>query len=227
MDTLTSFRKRALTASAAIAIAFFFANSTTFAQAYVLDDGSSENDVGLTNGGSFIALSSFAVLPGFNTITSISIAWGTPAFPDPSLIGLTYTAVLWSDPNNDGDPTDAVVLATAPGVITSQGADVFLTSLITPTTVLTSNFFVGFVITHNAGQTPASLDQTTPVANRSFLSIGGDPNDLSGALAVENFFPGNWLIRADAIPEPSTYLLTGLGLVALIGGRRYLRRQRA
>ena len=39
---------------------------------------------------------------------------GTPAFPDPTLNGLAYTAVLWSDPNGDGSPTDAVVLAMAP-----------------------------------------------------------------------------------------------------------------
>ena len=59
-----------------------------------------------------MALNSFPVNGGNNVITSISIAWGTPAFPDPSLDGLSYTAVLWSDPNGDGSPTDAVVLAT-------------------------------------------------------------------------------------------------------------------
>src|SRR5262245_30140586 len=93
---------------------------------YVIDDGTAEDSVGLTAGGSFVAVNSFPVIAGNNVITSISVAWGTPFFPDPSLDGLTYTAVLWSDPNGDGSPTDAVVLATAPGVISMQGTDTFL-----------------------------------------------------------------------------------------------------
>ena len=78
---------------------------------YMIDDGMAEDSVGLTAGGSLVALNEFPVTGGNNVITSISIAWGTPAFPDPSLNGLPYTAVLWSDPNGDGSPTDAVVLA--------------------------------------------------------------------------------------------------------------------
>ena len=78
---------------------------------YMIDDGTAEDSVGLTNGGNFARLNSFPVSGGNNVITSISIAWGTPAFPDPTLNGLPYTAVLWSDPNGDGSPTDAVVLA--------------------------------------------------------------------------------------------------------------------
>ena len=81
-------------------------------------------------------------------------------FPDPTLNGLPYTAVLWSDPNGDGSPTDAVVLAMAPGVISQAGTDTFITTAIPPTMVTTANFFVGFLITHTAGQFPAAFDET-------------------------------------------------------------------
>jgi hypothetical protein len=166
---------------------------------YLIDDGTAEDSVGLTAGGNLLCLNSFPISAGNNLITSISIAWGTPAFPDPTLDGLAYTAVLWSDPNGDGSPTDAVVLATAPGVVSQQGTNTFLTSVITPTMVTTPNFFVGFVIAHAAGQFPAAFDTDAPtLSGRSWVSIGGNINNLSDAVTIESVgLVGNWLIRAE------------------------------
>src|SRR6476660_1534089 len=166
---------------------------------YMIDDGTAEDSIGLTSGGTFVACNSFPVTGGNNVINSISIAWGTPAFPDPTLNGLPYTAVLWSDPNGDGSPTDAVVLAQAPGVISQQGTDTFITTVIPPTMVTTANFFVGFLITHTAGQFPAAFDETAPtLPNRSWVAQTASINDLSGAITIESAgLVGNWLIRAD------------------------------
>ena len=173
----------------------------------MIDDGSAEDAIGLTGGGDVIALNEFAVVPGNETITSVSIAWGTAAFPDPSLNGLSYTAVIWSDPNGDGNPSDAAVLATAPGTVTNAGTDTFVSSTFN-TTVTTANFFVGFLITHGDGQFPAAFDETPPtLSNRSYIAGGasgtGDINNLNNndlAVApIESFgLIGNWLIRADA-----------------------------
>ena len=166
---------------------------------YMIDDGTAEDSVGLTAGGSLVALNSFPVSGGNNVITSISIAFGTPLFPDPTLNGLPYTAVLWSDPNGDGSPTDAVVLAMAPGVVSQAGTDTFITTVIPPTMVTTANFFVGFLITHAAGQFPAAFDETAPtLPNRSWVDATANINDLSGAITIESAgLVGNWLIRAD------------------------------
>ena len=176
-------------------------------ETYILDDGTAEDAVGLTLGGDIISLNQFTVIPGDETINSISIAWGTPAFFDPSLDGLPYTAVLWSDPNGDGQPDDAAVLATAPGVVASQGTNTFLITPITPKGVATS-FFVGFIITHMAGQFPSAFDESAPVFNRSFVAGDTAPgtgnidclpcNELPVA-PIESFgLFGNWLIRATA-----------------------------
>ena len=190
------------------------------AQTYALDDGTAENSVGLSGavGGTFVALNSFAVTGGNNTITSISIAWGDATAPDPFLNGLPYTVGLWSDPNGDGAPADAALLASADGVILAAGTNTFIPTVITPTAVMTPNFFVGFIITHPADQNPAAFDQTAPsFPNRSFIVFPGDINDLSAAAPIENFVgPGNWLIRAEAIPEASTFALVGLGLAGLV-----------
>ena len=221
--------------AAAIALSLIGPHIAVATSTYMVDDGTAEDSIGLTAGGSFTALNGFAVTGGNNLITDIAIAWGTPAFPDSSLDGLAYTAVLWSDPNGDGSPTDAVVLATAPGVIAFQGTDTFLTSIISPTVVLTPNFFVGFVITHSAGQFPAAFDETPPtLPNTSWIAQTGNINDLSGASPVEQAgFSGNWLIRADAIaaapeggvstPEGgSTLVFLSVGLLAVGGFRRML-----
>src|SRR5215208_656582 len=180
---------------------------------YMIDDGTAEDSVGLTAGGSFVACNSFPVTGGNNVITSISIAWGTPAFPDPTLNGLPYTAVLWSDPNGDGSPTDAVVLAMAPGVVAQQGTDTFITTVIPPTMVTTTNFFVGFLITHTAGQFPAAFDETAPsLPNRSFVAQTANINDLSGAFPIEQAgLVGNWLIRAEGSTGGGTPTTTATG----------------
>lgn len=126
-----------------------------------IDDGTAEISIGLTNGGDFICLNEFAVIPGSETINSINIAWGTPAYPDPTLDGLPYTVVLWDDPDGDGDPSDANVLATASGVVANQGTDTFIHTLIPSTTVTTPNFFVGFLLPNTlAGQFPSAFDET-------------------------------------------------------------------
>lgn len=176
---------------------------------YMIDDGGADDSIGLTAGGDIIALNEFTVIPGNATITSVSIAFGTPLFPDPSLNGLSYTAVIWSDPNGDGDPSDAAVLATAPGTVSQAGTDTFLTTNFN-TTITTANFFVGYVITQNAGQFPAGDDETAPVfLNRSYLAGsltqgGGNINNLTQndipVATIESLGlpPGNWLIRADA-----------------------------
>src|SRR5262245_2856866 len=151
---------------------------------YMIDDGTAEDSVGRNSSGAFVACNSF---PGNNVITSISIAWGTPDFPDPTLNGLPYTAVLWSEPNGDGSPTDAVVLAMAPGVISQEGTNTFITTAIPPTTVTTANFFVGFIITSTANQLPAAVDETAPTySNRSWFALTSNINDLSGAVTIES-----------------------------------------
>src|SRR5262245_10439624 len=138
---------------------------------YMIDDGTSENSIGLTLGGEIVCLNTFEVIPGSETIAHIIIASGTPLFPDPSLNGLHYTVAIWSDPNGDGSPTDAVLLTTASRVVADERTDTFIDTAITPTTITTANFFVGFAIDHAAGQFPAAFDQDPPtLPNTSWVA---------------------------------------------------------
>ncbi len=174
------------------------------ASTYQIDDGSAEDAIGLTSGGDIISLNEFKVIAGSENISSVSIAWGTPAFPDPTLDGLPYTVAIWSDPNGDGDPGDAVLLTTASGIVANQGTDTFITTNISAS-ITTQNFFVGYLITHNAGQFPGAFDESNPIFNRSYVAGGAsgninnlNDNDLPVA-PIESFgLFGNWLVRADA-----------------------------
>jgi hypothetical protein len=181
---------------------------------YMIDDGTAEDAVGFGDGLSNIEslwFNQFAVIPGQTTITTVSIAWGTPAFPDPSLNGEPITAAVWSDPNGDGNPSDAVLLGSVAGTIQSQGTDTFINYTFSPPVTLpagATSFFVGDMTPAHSGfeQFPAALDENSTLHRQSWVAANaaGGPvniqnpgqNDTVGL--IDDFgLPGNWLIRAD------------------------------
>jgi hypothetical protein len=206
-----------------------FAPLAVHANTYQIDDGTSEFGAGNGMGGDFIALNEFSVTAGNNLISSISIAWGGPG--DASLNGLTYTAVLWGDTDNNGVPTDSpmLVLGTIPNIVISgSGTNTFVTSTFgSPIFVPTQNFFVGFVVTNTPGQLPVASDTSMLLTNRSFYALNGagagDINDLNNNYSGLLQFGPTFMIRADAVPEPSTYALIIVGLV--VGGVILLRQK--
>ena len=167
-----------------------------------LDDGTHENTIGLTQGGYCAWLNHFVIADTNVRIDSIRLAYGT--VPN----GTPVTVYLWSDPDQDGDPHDARVLASASAVVANADRDVFNPVSIPPTYVGSAgrHFFVGAIVHHGPGQLPASLDQSTS-AGQSWLAGGAeslDPNGLGKAPValklVDNYaFGGNWLIRAEAV----------------------------
>lgn len=186
---------------------------------YSYDDGVSENALGLTAGGSITWANQFTAALGGETITNVQIAWGNSTA---SLEGVAVTARLWSDPNGDGNPADAVALSSQAGNIVGTGTNVFQIFDIADVTLLVGqNFFVGAEITHAAGQFPASFDTTAPIAGKSWISTGAAwTGSIFEITAIG--FPGDWMIRADstAVPEPATMAVLGLGAMALLRKRR-------
>jgi len=219
--------------------------SAAFAQTYSIDDGTAESGVGFGNGSSnsgAIWLNSFARNPSFSSIASVSIAFGAPGSGTPAN-GQSIQALLYNDPNGDGNPLDAVLLASVSGVISSIGTNTFVTfTFSSAVAITTSNFFVGFKnFAFTAGgseQFVAGLDTTAPTfANRSFVSAksdGSDPsttnlssNTVNGS--IESFgLSGNWLIRANAVNQStvpdtgSSMLLLAVAAAGLIGSRRLI-----
>ncbi len=174
-------------------------------------------------------LNSFTGVAGTTQIGSIQMVFGQTGFSGLSA-GLPVTAYLWGDPNGDGSPTDATVLGSISGTMATPHSGVFETfTFAAPVTLTTDNFFVGFIFNNTTGssQHPGVRDMSNVLSNRSFLALASgslDPNSLGTASGipvtkVETYASGNWLIRATAIPEPSTYAAcfgaAALGLVLL------------
>jgi hypothetical protein len=181
---------------------------------YMIDDGTAEDAVGFGDGVSNIEalwFNQFDVIPGQTTITSVSVAWGTPAFPDPTLNGEPVTIAIWSDPNNDGNPSDAVLLGSVAGTIQNASTDTFVTyTFSTPITLPAgaTSFFAGDMTPAHSGfeQFFSGLDENSTLHRQSWTAanaLGGpvniqNPGQNDTVGLIDDFgLPGNWTIRAD------------------------------
>ena len=183
--------------------------STSFAPEdaiYQLDDGTSENSIGLTNGGDVMWLNAFEVVEGAGAVTEISSAFG---WSDGSGLpeGAPVTYLVYEDPNDDGDPTDAELLASVETTVQDPHTDTFVPESIAPTTVEGTFFIAALFQNQPAGQFPAPIDESSGSQQASWVIGNTSPggfdvenlgnNDVAPALLDDIGFPGNWLLRAD------------------------------
>ncbi len=173
---------------------------------YTLDDGTSENALGLTSGGDIMWLNAFQVIEGAETIRSIDVAWGNTGSSDvPS--GHPTRVFIYNDPNNDGDPTDAVMLTEAVTEVQNPHTDQFTRVYLEDTPVEGVFFVAALYQNHVANQFPAPMDQSSTPQGASWVvgeSVPGGfdtanlgNNDLAPTNIDAAGFPGNWMLRAD------------------------------
>ena len=199
------------------------------------DDGASETLQGWIANISVAALQRQGGAGQTTIVSSISVAWGAPFAPATNnpAVGSPAIVAIWDDPNDDGDPTDAVLLQQVATTITAPGTDTYELTPLTSPVVASGVFFVGAVFTTapvtNTSNAPFARDNDSCgyVARRSWLAINQAVTfdltnlaantvppvrmELSGldALALR----GNFLVRADCQqPNPGTAFCFGDGL---------------
>jgi hypothetical protein len=122
--------------------------AAAFGQAvvYSADDGTAETSYGVIPASSAIVwMNRFTAAAGANVITAIDVAFGRYFGGSGMLNGAPVALYVWSDPNNDGNPSDGQVLASATGVTANVDTNIFNRYSIGPVVVpVGSNFLYLF-----------------------------------------------------------------------------------
>ena len=179
-----------------------------------LDDGSSETLIGFTGGGGLAWIQGFGG-DGSTSLDDVQVAWGSAAYPGSSPgNGSPATLLVYDDPDDDGDPTDAVLVEQIATWVQNVDTDVFNTVPITPV-VLHGRFFIGASLVHSPGQYVAPVDRTGCVAPNGSWVFGNESwtsvdfvNPSSNQYPPQSLdslgYPGNLMIRAGCDSTPMT-----------------------
>jgi hypothetical protein len=210
------------------------ANPDVSGDNYVVDDGSAEDDIGITGSAAsfdFIWLNSFARQNGAEVINQISVAYGSPA--DPRFYnGLPVKVLLYGDANG-GSPTDATLLYSLNATIANSNTNTFQHYAI-PNVTVPGTFLVGVVAKNMATNNAylAGIDYTAPtfsnVSYGGYTLVGNTLNETNlGSVpnfgAMESFgLAGNWLVRANgvSVPEPASLAVPAAAAVLMSEWRR-------
>jgi len=196
---------------------------------YSHDDGTGSSGIGLTHdkNPNIIWANHFTVVPGGELITELQAALGAGDIG--SLNGDSVTASLWSDPNGDGKPLDAVLLTSVAGVVGNWGTDVF-NSYDIPDTAVSGSFFVAMTLLDRSTNFPQSSNPARSSGGVSGHGWLGEGNNLQEADFNEFLanMPAVFMVRAIGepltVPEPATVLLISFGLLGLTVLRKKLRK---
>lgn len=179
----------------------------------VLDDGSREAAVGLTNGGQFIWLNRFTPNPADFPFTLEEIHILFPAAAGVS-VGQLVDIYIYEDTDGDGDPGTGANFLAAYNNAAVQAVDnvTFSVYSIAPLVLDGPNDVLIAVVNRTAGIAAgtyvAAIDQTAS-AGRSWLGtyITGNPGDPPTLPAnslwgtIDSFgISGNWMIRGYGVP---------------------------
>jgi hypothetical protein len=165
------------------------------------DNGSTENALRLNATGSRATawMHAYGGVGQSTTVNSISAAWGT-ALGGGLPLGLTGNVAVWKDPNDDGNPIDAVLVAQASATIVNPDTDLFQTIPLASPASVNGVYFVGAWVVHSAGFPAPEDDDSCEVLSGQAWFLG----DNTG-----NFNPSN--LGANSLPPVPTAAIDAVG----------------
>lgn len=172
---------------------------------YRLDDGTGNFTIGPSQFNANVTwLNTFQAQAGRERITRVSVSFGD-IFDNNGVAGSdAVTVAVLNDPNNDGNPADAVLLATGTGTWTAQASNTFLHFDLDTDAVLEGTFFVAVMMDVLQRANPARMDPQGQGAGAfSWLFYNPAPNleNLGSSPFIlrmaDSPFIGAWMIRAE------------------------------
>lgn len=158
---------------------------------YTNDSGTYLDSLGTGAGNAdFLALKSFTVVAGGEDLAQMSFhIGGTPSSPVAAVVnGAPVTMVIFDDPNNDGNPTDAVAIDSFVGTVTEANTGNFqVHTWGTPVNVGTAGdrFFVAYAWGTNAANAFFCSLSTGGLGTDSWLAAG--PRNGTTATNIASF----------------------------------------
>ncbi len=172
---------------------------------YRLDDGAGNYNIGPSSfDANMTWLNTYQAEPGRELITRVMAAFGDIHDNDGVPGSDVVTVAVLEDPNDDGNPTDAVLLTTGTGVWTPQPGNTFLTFDLDEPVEVSGTFFVAVMMDVRQRANPARMDpQGQGAGALSWMFYNPAPNlgDLGSSPYIlrmaDSPFIGAWMIRAE------------------------------
>jgi hypothetical protein len=188
--------------------------------------GSSYASFPLNATGDFVWMHRFNAKGGADSLVRIEVAFGVPTFgvpppyPVPMVDGTPADVAIWSDPDQDGNPLDAVLLASVPIVVEKANTGIPVTVYLPQPVAVQGKFFVGARVPVVVGQSPmvagdSSWDAYSHSHQAWYAFSSSGPIDLAclGCLStppisMAAYWPspyGNMVVRAMGGADPDPY----------------------
>ena len=108
------------------------------------DDGAAESDIGAgAVGTGNLGLNRLGNVGDVTTLSGVSVCWGW-AGSTAHTSGTPAVVALWTDPNSDGNPTDAVLVESVNTTVQSANSDTFVTIPFTSPHTVNGVYFIGY-----------------------------------------------------------------------------------
>jgi hypothetical protein len=174
---------------------------------YAHDDGAPNSGLSYGIATDFCWFHSFTTFGPADSITKVQVMWEPGSIPP----GTPVTVCVWEDPNDDGDPSDAILVSQQASTVPSVATYAYTTYPVAPALVH-NRFFVGaFVTTDGSFGTIGLIDFNTPLTHIAYFATDApgffDPALLSTSFynhieTIGTMFHGVFMLRAEGAGTP-------------------------